>query len=372
MLSASHFKISPTLSRYITRTYLLNLLGLFGALLFIVFLFDMVELIRRASKRDDIPFSAVIEMGLLKLPEVAQIILPFAVLFGAMFTFWQLTRRYELIVVRSSGFSVWQFLSPILLAAFSIGLVQISLINPMGALLLGKYEELENIHLKRNKNEIAVFKEGLWLRQSLEGEAGYSILHAGRIDQKQWLLEDVTVLQFDESDHLQGRIDAAKARLENRSWVLEEALLHVGRGKAQEQARYQMPTELTPQDIEDSFGSPESMSFWRLPGHIETLESAGFDATRLRVHYQSLLAQPILFLGMILLAASVSMRPPRMRGTLMLIALGILIGFATFFLSSFLQALGVSRQIPVFLAAWSPALICLLMGVTMMLNFEDG
>lgn len=368
------FRPAPTLSGYIARTYLLNLLGLFLALLFIIYLFDMVELIRRASKRDDVPFGLVMQMGLLKLPEVAQIIAPFAVLFGAMFTFWQLTRRYELIVVRSAGFSVWQFLSPVLLAAFTIGVVQVSMINPMGALLLSKYEELDNIHLKRNKNEIAVFKGGLWLRQSTEGEEGYTVIHAGKIDQRHWALSDVTILRFDGDDGLAGRIDAGQARLSNGSWVLSEAVLQPQDSSAapREMPEYNLPTDLTPQDIEDSFGAPESMSFWQMPSHIKTLEDAGFDATRLRVYYQTLLAQPLLFLGMVLLAASVSMRPPRLRGTLVLIALGIGIGFATFFLSSFLQALGVSRQIPVFLSAWSPALICLLMGVTMMLNFEDG
>ncbi|MCD8498403.1 MAG: LPS export ABC transporter permease LptG [Alphaproteobacteria bacterium] len=366
------FKITPTLSRYIATNYLINLALLFLALLFIIYLFDMVELIRRASKRDDVPFGLVMQMGLLKLPEVAQVIAPFAVLFGAMFTFWQLTRRYELIVVRAAGFSVWQFLGPVLLVAFTIGALQVTMINPMGALLLGKYEQLENIHLKRNKNEIAVFKEGLWLRQSMEDEPGYTVIHAGRLDQKNWALRDVTVLRFSADDGLEQRIDADEARLADRSWLMTNAALQTDAPEPETLAEYKLPTDLTPQDIEDSFGSPDSMSFWQLPGHIQTLEAAGFDATRLRVHYHTLLAQPLLFVAMILLAASVSMRPPRMRGTLVLISLGIAIGFATFFLSSFLQALGVSRQIPVFLSAWSPALICFLMGITMMLNFEDG
>jgi lipopolysaccharide export system permease protein len=366
-------KPSPTLGRYIAKTYLLNLLGLFLGLLFIIYLFDMVELIRRASKHDDVPFALVLQMGLLRLPEVAQIISPFAVLFGAMFTFWQLTRRYELIIVRSSGFSVWQFLSPILLAAFTIGVLQITLVNPLGALLLSRYETLENIHLKRNKNEIAVFKEGVWLRQSLEGQEGYTVFQAGKINQKTWALSDVTVLNFDGHDGLSSRIDAAEAQLQERSWILKDATLQAsGAKKPETLAEYKLPTELTPQDIENSFGSPESMSFWQLQTHIKTLEDSGFDATRLRVHFQTMLAQPLMFLAMILLAASVSMRPPRMRGTLVLVSLGVMIGFATFFLSSFLQALGVSHQIPVFLSAWSPALICFLMGITMMLNFEDG
>ena len=79
-----------------------------------------------------------------------------------------------------------------------------------------------------------------------------------------------------------------------------------------------------------------------------------------------------MYAAMILLAAAVSMRPPRMKGGFLLIVLGVFIGFLVFFLSNFLQALGTSRQIPALLAAWSPALICFLLGLSAMLNKEDG
>ena len=133
-----------------------------------------------------------------------------------------------------------------------------------------------------------------------------------------------------------------------------------------------LPTTLTAQEIEESFSSPESMSFWKLPAYIQTLESTGFDATRLKVFYQSLLSQPLMFCAMILLAATVSMRPPRSKGTFTMIATGVFIGFIIFFASSFLQALGATQQIPVILAAWSPALISFLLGLSVIMNVEDG
>ena len=114
------------------------------------------------------------------------------------------------------------------------------------------------------------------------------------------------------------------------------------------------------------------MSFWKLPAFIKTVEATGFDSTRLRIHFQSLLARPLLFAAMILLAAVVSMRPPRSRGTMAVITAGILMGFVIFFMSSFLQALGISHQIPVYLAAWSPSVITLLCGLAVILNLEDG
>ncbi len=374
-------KLSATLSRYLAKTYIMNMLLLLGGLLFVVYLFDTVELIRRASKYPDIPLSLVLQMGLLKLPEVGQALFPFAILFGAMFTFWQLTRRYELIVVRAAGFSVWQFLAPIIGVALLIGALQITIINPIGALLVGKFEQLERNYLSRQKSQIALFKEGLWLRQEagmtvgVGGESGsesYVILHAEKIVQPDWTLKNVMVLFFDEEDHFVKRINAPQARLEPGHWVFKNPTIHQKQEAPAKAPDYILPTTLTIADVEESFASPETMSFWALPGHIQTLEQTGFNSSRLRVHYHSLLAQPLMFSAMILLAAAVSMRTPRSGGSLALFAVGIFIGFFIFFMSSFLQALGASGQIPVLLAAWSPAFISFLLGLSVMMNLEDG
>jgi lipopolysaccharide export system permease protein len=372
-------KITATLSRYLARTYLVNMLLLFLALLAVIYLFDTVELLRRATKRHDVPLSLVLQMGLLKLPEVSQLLLPFAILFSAMYTFWQLTRRHELVVVRAAGFSVWQFLAPVVAVALGVGVLQMTVLNPLGTLLLGKFEQLERNYLNHDDSQIAVFKEGLWLRQATEAgsqdsKPGYVILHAARIKQPDWTLHNVTVFFFDQTDAFQRRLDAPSATLQPGRWVFKDAIISgQGRDRSSAPAQEQvLPTRLTIADVEDSFSSPETMSFWRLPGHIRTLEETGFDASRLKVYYQNLLAQPLLFAAMVLLAATVALRPPRLRGAFAMLGTGVFIGFFVFFMSSFLQALGSSQQIPVLLAAWSPALICLLLGVSVLMNLEDG
>ncbi len=377
-------KITPTLSAYLAKKYVINLLILLGALLAIIYLFDTVELIRRASKHADIPIILVLQMGLLKLPEVGQTLFPFAVLFSAMFTFWQLTRKYELIVVRASGFSIWQFLLPIAAVGVIFGIMQMTVINPIGAVFVGKFEQLERTHLKRQKNHIAVFKEGLWLKQAIRIESdnradenndlisGYIILHAQKVKQPEWILKNVTILYFTDENTFLQRIDARTATLEDNLWRFNDITIHKDYSRPAREDSYQLPTTLTKQDIKESFASPESMSFWKLPAYIKTLEQTGFDATRLKVYYHNLLSQPLMFCAMILLAASVSMRPPRSKATFAMIATGVFIGFLVFFLSSFLQALGSSHQIPVALAAWAPALISFLLGLAVMMNMEDG
>lgn len=378
--------LTLTLSRYLAQRYLINLLILLGALLSLIYIFDTVELVRRASKSNAVPMSLILEMALLKLPEVGQTLFPFAILFSAIFTFWQLTRRYELIVVRASGFSIWQFLAPILGVGVATAILLITVINPIGAILISKYEYLERTHLSRQENQIAVFQEGLWLRQSILIDArqpeagaskkdlipGYVILHAQKIKQPDWVLQNVTALYFTNDNDFFQRVDAENATLEGGFWIMNKARLHRNLAAPADYNIYSLPSNLTVQDIEESFSSPKSMSFWKLPNYIRTLEQTGFDASRLKVYYQNLLSLPLMFAAMILLAATVSLRPPRSSGTFMMVCIGVFMGFMIFFLSSFLQALGSSQQIPVMLAAWSPALICFLLGLTVIMNLEDG
>ncbi len=363
-------KLSFTLSRYLARSYFVNLVFMIVVLLSIIYMFDTVELLRRAGKTEGVSLSLVLQMGLFKLPEVGQMVVPFAVLFSAMFTFWNLTRRHELIVVRSAGFSVWQFLMPVMALGLCVGVLQMSMINPLGAMFVSHYERLENEHIKSEKGTITLFKDGFWLRQA-EEDNSYAILHAEKINLADWVLGDVMVLFYDPEHHFARRLDSEKATLKDGLWTFENVYMNEN-DKIRHIPLVALPTSLTANEIEESFASPNTMSFWRLPGFIRNMEATGFDATRLRIHFQSLLAQPLMLVAMILLAACVSLRPPRTRGTLTMIVAGIFIGFVVFFMSSFLQALGASKQIPVFLAAWSPAVIATLCGITVIFNLEDG
>lgn len=361
-----------TLSRYLARVYALNFLILLAGLLGIVYLFDTVELLRRASKFDDVPITLVLQMGLLKLPEVGQMTLPFAVLFSAMMTFWQMTRKHELIIVRAAGLSVWQFLAPVVGVALLIGVLQITVINPLGAMLLGRFDVLESRFLNRQDNLVSLSEQGLWLRQADENE-GEVVLRASRVQMPEWVLKDVMALFFDGRNDFTRRIDAQEATLKDGEWNFRGAVVNEpGNTKPQAVAYLSLATHLSTGEIEESFASANTIPFWRLAQFIKTMESTGFDATALKIHMQGLLSQPLMFAAMVLLAASVSLRPPRLRGTATLIVAGVIIGFVVFFLTSFLQALGASGQLPPLISAWVAPTICMLLGLLAMMMFEDG
>ncbi|MFA5592850.1 MAG: LPS export ABC transporter permease LptG [Micavibrio sp.] len=359
-----------TLSRYLAGRYFISFLQLLGVLLAIVYLFDTVELLRRAAKFDDVPLGLVLQMGLLKLPEVGQIILPFAILFSALYTFWFLVRRHELVIVRSAGLSVWQFLAPIVGVAMLIGVFHMTVVNPVGAMLIARYQLLEARHLEVTESTVSLGGQGLWLRQRTE--EGGAIFHAAKVTMPQWLLSDVTVFFFTGQGDFIRRIDAKSARLEAGQWTFHDVTVNRPGAVPAFLPRDTMATDLSVAEIEESFSTPEQTPFWALPSYIRTMEATGFDSRKFRTHFQTLLAQPLLFAAMVFLAASVSLRTTRFQPTALMIGGGLAIGFLVFFTSSFLQALGASDQIPVVVAAWFPPLIATMLGISVILTTEEG
>ena len=358
-----------TLSLYVGKQFLQCLAIIACLMLGMIFLFDTLELLRRASKHTDIGFVTIIQMAMMKLPDVGQQILPLAVMFGAMLALWRLTRNQELIVARAAGISAWQFLFPAIGIAFVFGLVKITAINPVSAILLSRYEQMENRFLRGRISGIDLSSAGLWLRQS-DGK-GETIIHAASLDASGTTLKNVFVLFF-EQDRYMGRVDSPNARLENGKWVLAAGWLNEPDRDPKAIDSFSISTDLTPETIADSFAQPDQISFWDMPKYIDILEKTGFPSVRTRMHYHALLATPILYAGMVLVAAVFSLRPPRKGGTLTLVVAGILCGFGLFFLRDLASALGISETLPVTVAAWIPAMLCLLTGAGALLYLEDG
>jgi len=310
-------------------------------------------------------------MAALKLPHTAQEVLPFAILFGTMLAFWRLTRNNELVVARAAGVSVWQFLTPAVLVAFLIGLVAVTIFNPIASLTEAVYEKLEGHILRQGSDQLALSDAGLWLRQS--DQAGNQIvIHAGKIASQQLVLDAVTLFFFNASTQFTSRIDAQTARLESGDWVIENGIRWVADEAPRPFDEIRLATTLTPRKIEESFASPDTMSFWDLPGFIELLEQSGFPAQRHRLHFNVLLARPFLLCAMVLVAATFSLRMQRRGGATLMIVGGVASGFLLYFVSDIVFALGLSTKIPVTLAAWTPTGVSLIFGTSMLLHLEDG
>ena len=347
-----------------------------GGLSLLVMLFDFIELLRRAATRPEVGFGLVTTIALLRLPYWLLQILPFAVLLGGILAFWRLTRSSELIVARAAGISAWQFLAAPLACAILAGMVATMAISPLSSAMYQRAEALDNVYIRQTGGPLALAGGQLWLRQAdraLDAQ-GVAVLHARSVTlaKKVVTAREVSVFRLDGHDKLLSRIEAESARLRAGEWHMTGARTIKPDHLPENVGSLDLPTDLTAHRMQESFQSPDTLSVWALPGFIALLDSAGFSAVRHRLHFQALLALPLLCGTMALVAAGFSMRPVRRGGVARMILSGVASGFALFTVSKVAEEFGQSGALPAVLAAWAPAGAGLMLAVSLLLHLEDG
>jgi len=282
-----------------------------------------------------------------------------------------LSRRLELVVARAAGVSAWQFVAPAMVAAFLFGVVATTVYNPLAAVMHERSKRLEaemtgEIPASAGRETTS----GFWVRQ--RSADGAAIINAKSSREQGAQLGGVSVYIFDNEGRFQERIEAKNAALEQGYWRFEDARIYASGSVPVMQQSFRLATNLTPEQVRESFATPETVPFWQLPSYIELADRAGLVAAGYRLQYQQLLSRPFLLTAMVLLAASVSLRFFRFGGVQKMILGGISAGFLLFVLSKFTEDMSKSELLSPVMAAWIPVLVGGLTGFVALLYLEDG
>jgi len=360
--------IGPTLGRYLGLQFVKTILAVFATVFALVFLLDFIELMRRAGDAERATTGVLARLALFRTPAIAEQVFPFAVLFGSMTALLHLSRKLELVVARSAGVSAWQFLQPGLLVAALLGAGSIMLYNPLSAHLKQRASEQE-ARLFSRAAKAAAGKE-VWIRQkSIDGQA---IIQADGAIGSTTTISRVTVFTFDENGSFSERIEAPEAILREGFWELKEARVLSPIDEPQTFDTYILASNLQPSQVRQTFTPPESVPFWDLEQTIGLTERSGLDATRYRLQHNILMARPLLFVVMVIVAASVSLRFFRFGGVARMVLSGVAAGFMLYVATEVMRDLGASGLVGPTVAAWFPAVVGSLLGTLALLYQEDG
>ena len=201
------------LFRYILKHFVLIFFATLFALAAVILLFDMIELLRESSKREAVAFLDLGVMALLKSPQMIHIILPFVVLISGIIFFLKFSRSSELIVMRAVGMSVWNFMTPVVLITFLIGVFDVTIFNPFSAMTAKRYERLEEHLGMTNSNPFSWSENGLWLREAQENQT--IVVRSSRVRQENnnVLLDRVSVMELTPDNKFVRQLETQTARL---------------------------------------------------------------------------------------------------------------------------------------------------------------
>lgn len=358
---------------YLARRFLWTFALVMGVFAVLLFLIDLVD---KLQDFPDLPLRETVTLVLINMPSKIYEILPLVVVLATVALYVRLARSSELVVVRAAGRSALHSLAAPLAVALLIGVVAVTMLNPVVAATSQRYNDLRNVHAGGATSVLTIAEEGLWFRQ---GDAeGQTVIHAERASSDLTVLFDTTFMRFGPGGLPTLRINATAARLEQGEWRLHDAKRwDLGRGGnpeagAVEVETTRLPSTLTKDRIIDSFGKPEYIAIWDLPAFIADLEKAGFSARRYVMWLQTELARPLFLVSLVMMSAAFTMRHARLSNTGVSVLTAVMVGFGLHYIRGFARIIGENSEIPLLLAAWAPPVASSMLAIGLLLHMEDG
>ena len=364
-----------TLHLYFARKYFMTFGAVFSLFGGILYLIELVENVRNYSG-PNVSTGQVLSLTLLQVPIGLYASLPLIGVIATIAMYLSLARTSELVVSRAAGRSAMRSLIAPLLVALMLGTIAVAVLNPIVAATSRQYEET-SIRLKDGAQSVlSVSSEGLWLRQgSAEGQ---TVIRASGANLDGTRLTRASFLGLTPDGRPSFRLEAASAELTPGAWQLSDVKewRFTSDGNPESEAvrhpTLELPSELTRDQIRNSFGTPSAIAFWDLPAFIARLDAAGFSAQAHRVWYQAQLALPLTLAAMVMIGAGFTMRHTRMGRTGLMVLLSVLFGFLFHFTRNFSVILAENGQIPSILATWGPPVAAICLSLGLLLHLEDG
>ncbi|MCQ8185593.1 LptF/LptG family permease [Parvularcula maris] len=334
---------------------------------------DFLEALRQVSDAEGAGTGDALALTFLRTPQLLMVLSPFVILFGTLLAFAQLARSLEVAVFRAAGFSVWRIVGAPVLLALAIGLFLITIVDPVTTEMAKEADQRLTEYKGRASLEERAFGEGLWLRQDIVG-GDILLIRAGGVDLPNERFTDVTLWRKSPDGRLIDRFDGPVAELTERELFLTEASrMAPGEDRSELAGGVRFPTTFSLADIRRTSQRPEVLNLWNLPGLMQRIDGAGIPTEPYAQRLHEIYAVPLKLAAMAVIACVFALPiHARSGGIGRLVVSGIAAGFLSFILIQFSQALGEAGLIPVIIAAWTPPLITLLAGLSLLLFREDG
>ncbi len=364
-------RLFSTINIYFAKRFFFWFVVISFAILFIVGLFEFIELLRRSMGRQYIGSRSLLEITILKLPFYFQMFYPFIIMVASQITLWRLNQSQEIIAVRSIGFSVWQILSSLIISVFVLSILNLTVFNPISAITQNRADILySTLFKKHGNNQFSINESGLWLREKTDDKA--NVIHIETYNLAKNIFLNINVYEKTVTGALEKRYIAKKGQLNNGFWQLENVKFWSLTEGEKDLDIINVKTDFSIKKILESNAKPETINFWKLSSFIASLKKSGLSDLRYNLHWHVQLAKIGQALALILLAAVFCLHPTRYKKASTLIFLGLVSGFVIHFLTDVVHALSLGEKIPIVLGAWSPVLITFLLSTGLLMHTEQA
>ncbi len=362
----ANFFPSRTIATYMARMFLIRSFAVLAALVLILQTLDLLGESGKILAYEGNTQADLWTYVSLRVPQIIQRFLPFAVLLATILTLSTLNHNSEVVSMKAAGLSAHQVLAPLIITSLAIALLSFSFndrIVTRATATLNRWQKVEYAPIPGDKK----IQSNVWVRD------GSNLINAKEVSGRgnQTLLQNITIYTRT-SGELDSIIYAKSGVRLGTGWKLSEVRqFNVLKGITQNIGTLTVGAGVRPDQFTLASVDPDGLSFGKLWGAIADLKAAGRPTRALTADLWHKIAGPLSTVLMPLLGAVAAFGIARSGRLFVRAVIGMALGFAYFVADNFGLAMGNLGAYPPLLAAWGPFFLFLLIGEFVLVKTEE-
>lgn len=341
----------------------------FGVLIGLVLILAMLDLLGNSGRILAHPGNdqgALWRYVGLRVPQLVQQFLPFALLLGTLITLATMNQHSEVISMKAAGISAHQIIAPLILASLFVAGLNFAFNERIATRATAALNAWADVSYGPVPPPTGA-QTNVWVR------VGDDLIFAKQVTGSgaDTRLQGVTV--YDRTGGtLTGILEAESGRYANPGWELVNTRrFDVEAGSVAASPRLRVAPEVDPIQFTLAAVDPNEQDFWQLRRSIDELENAGRSIRSAESNWWHKLSGPLSSVLMPLLAAIAAFGLARSGQLFLRAVVGMGLGFSYFVADNFALAMGNFGAYPPFMAAWGPFFLFLLIGETVLIRTEE-
>lgn len=355
------------INRYIvmefTKCFCLVLLSVLGIFIAIDYLGTMDEFIEA-----DISLWRAFQYVLYKIPFICNQAMPVVLLLAILIVFGLMSKNNELIIINSSGISIYALVKPVIAVCATMAVAQFILSEMIVPATMRTANVIKYQEIRKTAN-VTRHEKNIWIKGHRK------ITHIKYYHPQSKAIFGFTRYYFDSDFRMIKRLDAEKGIFIEDRWQLSECMTQI-LDKTDNAYRISFDAnriedlEFRPQDFSQIVPKSQEMDFSELRAYSHKVENEGYDATVYKVDMYAKTAYPLVCIIMGLIGIGLTARKQLRNGLPISITYGLGIGFLFWIFQSFCLSLGYGEILPPLLAAWAANFVFLCAGLILVLQAE--
>lgn len=357
---------SNTIAWYVARMFLVRT---FAFIIGLVVILESLDLLGESGKILAAAGNGEAELWTyvtLRVPQIIQLFLPFAVLLATLVTLATLNQNSEVVIFKAAGISAHQILLPLILAALGVAAINFAF-NERIVTRATETLKAWQANEYRKVTDVAAPKTARWVR------GGDDLFNAETVSGvgNGTLLGTITIYDRVEN-RLTRVIKAAQARPIAGGWALSNVeIFDVAAGSMTRSPSLDFKTPVVSRQFTTASIEPSFVPLWELVPQISEQRAAGKPVDVLIAAAHHKVSGPLSTVLMPLLGAVAAFGLARSGRLFVRAVIGMFLGFAFFVADNFMLAMGNFGTVPPIMAAWAPFMLFLLIGEAVLIRTEE-